>query len=80
MKFINDPMSDDGDDALRCIINVPNRYIGRRFINELEEFSNQRNVRLYQGLKSMRIKIPYVRQNVRKFIQLIDPLIREARN
>ena len=55
---------------------MPNRYIGRTFVNELEEFSNQRNVRLYQGLKSMRIKIPYVRKNVLRFIELIDPLIK----
>ena len=75
LKFINDPLSEEGDEALRSIINVPNRYIGRTFVNELEEFSNQRNIRLYQGLKSMRIKIPYVRKNVLRFIELIDPLI-----
>jgi DNA helicase-2/ATP-dependent DNA helicase PcrA len=49
------PMSDDGDDALRCIINIPNRYIGRRFINELEAYADQKGIRLYQALKSMRI-------------------------
>jgi DNA helicase-2/ATP-dependent DNA helicase PcrA len=79
LRFINDPLSDDGDDALRCIINIPNRYIGRRFINELERYAEQKGIHLYQALKSMRIDVPYVRHNVRKFIQLIDPLIQDAK-
>jgi DNA helicase-2/ATP-dependent DNA helicase PcrA len=42
LRFIKNPMSDDGDDALRCIINIPNRYIGRRFINELDAYADQK--------------------------------------
>ncbi len=80
LRFINDPLSEEGDEALRCIINIPNRYIGRTFINELEEYSDQKSIRLYQGLKSMRIEVPYVRHNVRRFIELIDPLIRDAKH
>ena len=79
LRFINNPKSDEGDDALRCIINIPNRYIGRRFINELEEYSGKKDVHLYPGLKSMPIAVPYLRHNVRKFIGLIDPLIRDAK-
>jgi DNA helicase-2/ATP-dependent DNA helicase PcrA len=78
LRFINDPLSDEGDEALRCIINIPNRYIGRMFINELEGYADRKGVRFYQGLKSMRIDVPYIRKNVRSFIALIDPLIKDA--
>ena len=78
LRFINDPLSDEGDEALRCIINIPNRYIGRMFINELEGYADRKGVRFYQGLKSMRIDVPYIRKNVRRFIALIDPLIKDA--
>jgi DNA helicase-2/ATP-dependent DNA helicase PcrA len=78
LRFIKKPMSDDGDDALRCILNIPNRYIGRRFINELDAYADPKGIRLYQALKSMRIDVPYVRHNVRSFINLMDPLIRDA--
>jgi DNA helicase-2/ATP-dependent DNA helicase PcrA len=74
--LINDPFSDDGNDALKNVINVPNRYIGRRFMTDLEQFAEKRNVNLYQGLKSMPIDVPYLRKYVKEFIGIIDPLIK----
>ena len=38
LRVIVNPNSEEGDEALKSIINVPNRYIGRKFIAELEEF------------------------------------------
>src|SRR5210317_563710 len=32
LRLIADPYSDEGDEALNTVINVPNRYIGRRFL------------------------------------------------
>ena len=61
--------------AIIDIINIPNRYIGRKFIQELEEFSNKKNLHLYQGLRSMGIDLPYVRKNVKELIGLLDHLI-----
>jgi len=75
LRLINDPSSDDGNEALKNVINVPNRYIGRRFMTDLEQFAEKRNVNLYQGLKSMPVDIPYLRKYVKEFISLIDPLI-----
>ena len=79
LRFINNPISDEGDDALRCVINIPNRYIGRRFINELEDYSGKKDLHLYPGLKSMSIKVPYLRHNVKKYIDIVEPLIRDAK-
>ena len=79
LQFINDPLSDEGDEAFKNIINVPNRYIGRKFIGDLEEYSAERAKHLYAGLKSMKIEIPYVRKYAREFIEIMDPLIRDAK-
>ncbi len=74
LRLINDPDSEEGDEALRSILNVPNRYISRKFLQELAEFSNKTNVHLYEGLKSMPVDLPYIRKNVKDFMQFISPL------
>jgi len=74
LRLINDPDSEEGDEALRSILNVPNRYISRKFLQELAEFSGKTNVHLFEGLKSMPVDLPYVRKNVKDFISFISPL------
>jgi DNA helicase-2/ATP-dependent DNA helicase PcrA len=78
LRVIVNANSEEGDEALKSIINVPNRYIGRKFIAELDEFQAGSNLHIYEKLKSMPIELPYIRKNVREFIQLIDPLIADA--
>ena len=78
LTVINDPNSDDGDEALRNIINIPNRYIGRKFVTEVQEYSTQKDVHLWDGLKSIRIDVPYLKQNVRVFKGLLKPLIKDS--
>jgi DNA helicase-2/ATP-dependent DNA helicase PcrA len=80
LRVISNPDRDEADDALVHILNVPNRYIGRKFIQELKEFSRQLGAHLYEGLKSMGIELPYIRKNVREFIAFMDPLINDAEN
>ncbi|MES0447674.1 MAG: ATP-dependent helicase, partial [Desulfobacterales bacterium] len=80
LRFISNPYSEDGDEAFRNIINVPNRYIGRRFMAELDEFAADKNMHLYEKLISMPIELIYIRKNVREFIQFMDPLIKDAEN
>jgi DNA helicase-2/ATP-dependent DNA helicase PcrA len=78
LRVIVNPNSEESDEALKSIINVPNRYIGRKFMAELDEFQSGSSLHLYDKLKSMPIELPYIRKNVREFIQLIDPLISDA--
>ena len=78
LRVITNPNSEEGDEALKSIINVPNRYIGRKFMAELDEFQPGSSLHLYDKLKSMPIELPYIRKNVREFTQLIDPLIVDA--
>lgn len=75
--LIHDANSDMGDAALKKVINVPNRYIGRVFISDFEAYSKSNGLHLYEGLKSMPVKVPYLRKNIRQFTEFIDPLIRD---
>ena len=80
LRLINDPDSEEGDEALKSVINVPNRYISRKFIQELAEFSGKANVHLFEGLKSIPVDLPYIRKNVKDFIKFISPLSDYASN
>jgi DNA helicase-2/ATP-dependent DNA helicase PcrA len=80
LRFIASPNSDEGDEALRNVINIPNRYIGRKFMSDLDDFQSGSDMHLYEKLKSMPIDLPYIRKNVREFIQFIDPLIEDFAN
>ena len=80
LRVISSPDSDDGDDALKSILNVPNRYISRKFVQELTEFSSKQNVHLYEGLKLLPVDLPYLRINVKNFIKLMSPLVDFAPN
>ncbi|MGB2690125.1 MAG: UvrD-helicase domain-containing protein [Desulfobacterales bacterium] len=80
LKVISNPESDTGDEALKNIINVPNRYLGRKFIQELSQFAFKRDSYLYPALSSMPIKLTYLRKNVKEFIGFLDPLIEDADN
>jgi DNA helicase-2/ATP-dependent DNA helicase PcrA len=75
LKLISAPDSDDGDEALKSVINFPNRYIGKKFIGELERFAAKNAFHLYPALKSMPIDLPYVRKNVKELIHFLEPLI-----
>jgi DNA helicase-2/ATP-dependent DNA helicase PcrA len=80
LRLIANPLSAEGDEALLHIINIPNRYIGRKFMSDLDDFQNGSDTHLYEKLKSMPVDLPYIRKNVREFIQFIDPLIEDSAN
>lgn len=80
MRLILSPCSEEGDEALLSVINTPNRYIGRSFTTELEEYASRKRIHLYEALKKKRIKLPYIRKNVREFVEFMEPLIKDAKN
>jgi len=75
LRLINTPETDQGDEALLSVLNVPNRYIGRKFTGELQEFASRKGLNLYPALKEMPIELPYIRKNVNEFIDDIDLMI-----
>lgn len=80
LRVISSPDSEKGNEALLSILNIPNRYIGRKFMQELEEFSLKRGLHLYEGLQSMPVELVYVRKNVKELIKFLDPLIEDSKN
>lgn len=41
LRLINDPKSVEGDDTLKNVINAPSRYMGKKFMAELEDHAQQ---------------------------------------
>jgi DNA helicase-2/ATP-dependent DNA helicase PcrA len=80
LRLILNPDSEQGDEALRSVINVPNRYVSRQFSSDLEEFAQRRGVHLYEALKSMPIDVPYLRKFMKEFRKLLGPLIQDGQN
>ena len=74
LRVISNPDSDEGDEAMKSILNIPNRYISRKFVGELQEFSTKQNLHLFEGLKSMPVDLPYQDQ-CQEFIKPMSPLV-----
>ena len=80
LRVINAPDSDEGDEALTNILNVPVRYVSNKVKDQLRVYCKERNLHLYQGLKSMIISVPYVRKLIKELVAFMDPLIENAEN
>ncbi|MFC1513474.1 ATP-dependent helicase [candidate division KSB1 bacterium] len=74
LRFITEPDSE----VLLKILNVPTRYIGKRFIRQLEEYADDKEIPLLQALKEMPISISYVKENVSNFISVVGGLFNIA--
>jgi DNA helicase-2/ATP-dependent DNA helicase PcrA len=78
LRVINAPDSDEGDEALMNILNIPVRYVSNKVKDQLRAYCRERSIHLYQGLKSMIVMIPYVRKNIKELVVFMDPLIESA--
>lgn len=78
LRLISNPDSDEADIALRNIINIPNRYVSRAFLNELETHSIGKGVHLYQGLRTVPVKVPFLKYNIKGLVKFLNPLIKKA--
>jgi len=80
LRVIHEPDSGAGDEALLGILNIPNRYLGRKFAQDLTGFAQRKGLHLYPALKLMPVEAPYLRKNIKTLVGLLEPLIAEARN
>lgn len=78
LRVIRYPDTDEGDEALLNILNVPVRYVSNAIKDQLKEYSRHRGIRLYRGLQSMIIMVPYVRKLIKEMLAFMDPLIESA--
>ncbi len=75
LRVIHNP---DCDEALEEIINIPNRYLGKRFLEDLRAYAVEEGLHLYSALKTFPTNRPYVRHNIVEFLRIVDPLIENA--
>jgi len=80
LRVIHTPYSDESDEALLNILNVPVRYVSNKVKDQLKAYCRERGIHLYEGLKSMIITATYVRKLIKEFVAFMDPLIEEAEN
>ena len=78
LRVIRYPDTDEGDEALFNILNVPVRYVSNAIKDQLKEYSRHRGIRLYRGLQSMIIMVPYVRKLIKELLAFMDPLVESA--
>ena len=78
LRVIRYPDTDEGDEALLNILNVPVRYVSNAIKDQLKEYSRHRGFRLYRGLQTMVIMVPYVRKLIKEMLAFMDPLIESA--
>ncbi len=77
LKIIN-----DGSDtiALKRIVNVPSRGISKNTVSDIEDYATLNNLPLYEALKSVTTLKKKAKENVDKFINLIEKLKDEYNN
>jgi len=78
LRVIHNPDCDEADLALRNIVNIPNRYVSRAFLNELESYSMEKGVHFFQALKTISIRVPFLKHNLMGLVKFLSPLVREA--
>jgi len=78
LRVIRYPDTDEGDEALLNILNVPVRYISNAIKDQLKSYSRHRGIHLYRGLQTMIIMVPYVRKLIKEMLAFMDPLIESA--
>ncbi|MBF0472538.1 MAG: ATP-dependent helicase [Nitrospirae bacterium] len=80
LRVIYNPETEEGTEALISILNVPNRYISKKLTLEFEEYAVRHVISLYEALKKMPVKVPYLYKNIKELRQFLDGLMIEAQS
>jgi len=79
MHLIHAPDTDRGDEALKAVINVPNRFVSHRVVKDLEAHAGEKGIHLYEALNTMPLTVNYLRKGIQWFTDLIDSVIKDGR-
>jgi len=80
LRLINNPESAEGNEALKSVINIPNRYIGKAFVADLEKFAESGGMHLYPALHKIPVHIGYIKHFLKQFRGFLSPLIKDRAN
>lgn len=72
LRVVADPHSVQGEESLLRIINFPNRYLGRRFVDSLKDLAKDNGLSLYEALTEINPGQRYLRDNVDILVALIE--------
>ncbi len=78
MRVIHAPDSDEADEALLNILNVPVRYVSNKIKDQLKDYCRQRGIHHFEGIKSMIVELPFVRNNIKVFTSYMDSLMEDV--
>jgi len=69
LRTVHDPESNE--EAIKRILNVPTRFLGRVFVQQVEMHAIQNGTSFWQALREIPAK-PFQKQRVNEFIQIIE--------
>jgi DNA helicase-2/ATP-dependent DNA helicase PcrA len=78
LRCVLDPESENGARALRNVIDIPYRGLGKCFLRQLESFSRRKGISLFRGLREMEITNHRQRKSADELCSIIESISREA--
>lgn len=77
LQLVHDPDSEAGDEAVERVINVPTRYLGRKFLDAARLYASKRKVFLYRAVPETEFGNLKQRRAAREFFELVERLRRK---
>ena len=78
MRVINAPGTDEADEALLNILNVPVRYVSNKVKDQLRDYCRQRGIHCYEGLSRWSSRFRSFASWVKEMVAFMDPLIEQS--
>ncbi|SHJ46147.1 ATP-dependent helicase [Desulfofundulus thermosubterraneus] len=76
LQLVHDPDSAAGDEAVERVINVPTRYLGRKFLDAARLHASNRKISLYRAVPEVGFGNRKQQKAAREFFELIEGLRR----
>ncbi|MEB9892992.1 UvrD-helicase domain-containing protein [Bacillus cereus] len=70
LQVINNPAA--SDEAIKRVLNVPSRFLGRALINDVETYSIQHGLSFWEALQTAPGLRPYQRKGISEFVDVIQ--------
>ncbi len=74
LRLALDPDSDAGDRAVRLVLNIPGRGLGKSFLRSLEAYSRNAGLHLFEGLKRLKPENLRIRGKAEEFVSIVESL------
>lgn len=72
LRVIDDPHGPEGEESLLRIINFPNRYLSKGFVDNLKDLARRQGIGLYEALGQINPGKRYLKDNLDAFREIIE--------